>query len=157
MHTRARTKSDGLSNSALFVTVLKPGPNATRNGFAKMLVADIQRVPSDYLECMTAGAMIPGAVQSWITLVESVYRPPGAGLFSGSSTLTYALRPELPNLATPTLLLWGERDAMGPPSLGHEMAGLIKNGKCEAIPDAGHVTWLDKLDQCSERIEAFLA
>jgi pimeloyl-ACP methyl ester carboxylesterase len=144
-------------NSALFATVLKPGPQTTRNGFARMLVADIQRVPSDYLECMTAGATIPGAVQSWITLVESVYRPPGAGLFSGASTLTYLLRPELPNLATPTLLLWGERDAMGDPSLGQEMAGLMKNGKCEAIPDAGHVAWLDKLDQCSERIEAFLA
>ena len=143
-------------NSALFATVLKPGPDTVRKGFANMLVADIRRVPFDYLECMTAGAMIPGAVQSWITLVESVYSPAGAGLFSGSSTLTYKLRPELPNLAPQTLLLWGEKDAMGSPRLGVEMARLMKNGRCDVIPDAGHVAWLDQLDLCADKIGAFL-
>ncbi len=144
-------------NSALFATVLKPGPDPTRKGFAKMLVANVSRVPADYLDCMTVGATIPGALESWITLNESVYSTPEAGVFAGSATLTYQLRPELRNLATPTLLLWGEKDAFGPPHLGQEMARLMGNGKCEVIPDAGHVAWLDQLDLCAEHIERFLA
>jgi pimeloyl-ACP methyl ester carboxylesterase len=143
-------------NSALFATVMKPGSQTVRRGFENLLVADIRRVTPEYLDCMTAGAVIPGAVQSWITLVENAYDPPGGGLFSGSSTLTYKLRPELPNLAVPTLLLWGEKDAFGAPSLGLEMAALMKNARCEVIPDAGHVAWLDQLNLCAEKLESFL-
>ena len=143
-------------NSALFATVLKPGPQSVRKGFDNLLVADIRRVPADYLECMTAGAVIPGAVQSWITLVENAYDPPGAGLFSGSSTLTYKLRPEFPRLAVPTLLLWGEKDALGAPLLGQEMAALMQHALCDVIPDAGHIAWLDQLDLCADKVELFL-
>jgi pimeloyl-ACP methyl ester carboxylesterase len=144
-------------NSALFETVLKPGPGTIRNGFENMLVADVSRVPSDYMDCMTAGSMIPGAAQSWITLNESVYKTAGAGLFAASSGLSYALRPELHNLAAPTLLLWGEKDTFGPPSLGQEMARLMPNGRCDVIPDAGHLAWMDQLDLCAEKIRTFLA
>lgn len=55
-------------------------------------VADGNWVPPDLLQCLTAGSMIPGAAESWITLNEGVYNPAGAGMFSGASALTYALR-----------------------------------------------------------------
>ena len=140
-------------NSALFATVLKPGrpgPVSTR------LVAHPDRVPNDLHDCLTAGAVIPGAVESWITLNESFMRPQGAGLFAAASTLTFALRPELGGLRPPTLLLWGEKDSFGPPSLGQEMARLMPSGRCEVIPDAGHLAWLDQLEMCTARIRAFL-
>ena len=158
-HVRWRNRLIGtrIINSALFDTVLKPGPGTTHDGFAKMLVADVSRVPPDYMDCMTAGSMIPGAAESWITLNESVYKTAGAGLFAGDPGLSYALRPELHNLAAPTLLLWGEKDTFGPPSLGQEMARLMPNGRCEVIPDAGHIAWVDQLDLCAEKTSAFLA
>ncbi len=143
-------------NTALYLTVLKPGPEAVRNGLKRLRVANLARVPGDYLECLTAGAMIPGAVESWLTMVERAFSPPGAGLLHGASTLTYALRPELSTLQPPTLFLWGERDPFGPPKLGQEMARLVPVGRCEVIPEAGHLPWLDQPDLCARLIESFL-
>jgi pimeloyl-ACP methyl ester carboxylesterase len=71
--------------------------------------------------------------------------------------LSYALRPELGRLRAPTLLLWGERDTFGPPSLGEEMAKLMVDGRCVVVPDAGHLPWLDNVDLCAEHIRLFLA
>lgn len=143
-------------NSALFLTVLTPGPETMRNSLSNMLVAHPERVSSELFECLTAGAMLPGAAESWITMNETLFRPRGAGLFSGSSTLSYALRPELGRLRAPTLLLWGDRDTFGPPSLGEEMAKLMVDGRCVVIPDAGHLPWLDNVDLCAEHIRSFL-
>jgi len=142
-------------NSALFASVLKPGPRAMRNGFENLLVADVSRVPGDLLDCLTAGSLIPGAKESWITMMESVFTPEGAGLFAPRSTL-HALRPELGGLKPPTLLLWGDHDTFGAPALGQEMARLMPNGRCDVIRDAGHLAWIDQPDICAERIGSFL-
>jgi pimeloyl-ACP methyl ester carboxylesterase len=140
-------------NSILFATILKPG----RPGpMGTVVVAHPDRVPNDLVDCFNAGSVIPGAVESWITMSEGFFRPEGAGLFAGASPLTFALRPELGGLQPPTLLLWGEKDSFGPPTLGQEMARLMPNGRCDVIPDAGHLAWLDQPEICIERIRTFL-
>ena len=143
-------------NSALFASVLRPGPRAQRNSFENMLVADVNRVPRDLLDCLTAASMIPGAKESWITMNEGFFTPAGTGLFAPRSPLTYALRPELDRLKPPTLLLWGDRDTFGAPALGQEMARLMPNGRCDVIRNAGHMVWIDQPDICAERIDSFL-
>lgn len=144
-------------NSALFLSVLKPGPGSMRNGLRNMLLAHPERASDELVECLTAGAVIPGAAESWITMNESMFRPTGAGLFSGASTLSYALRPELSTLHIPTLFLWGDRDTFGPPTLGKEMAALMPEARCEVIPDAGHLPWIDEPALCAEHMRSFLA
>ena len=144
-------------NSALFLSVLKPGPATMRNSLRSMLVAHPERVSDALFDCLTAGAVIPGAAESWITMNESFFRPPGAGLISGASTLSYALRPELNGLHIPTLFLWGDRDTFGPPTLGKEMAALMPAARCEVIPDAGHLPWIDDAQLCAQHIRDFLA
>jgi pimeloyl-ACP methyl ester carboxylesterase len=144
-------------NSLLFASVLKPSPRTMRDSLERLLVADIRRVPSADIDCLAFASMIPGATQSWITLMEDIFRPAGAGLFSSASTLTYALRPELGRLKPPTLMLWGDKDTFGPPTLGQEMARLMPDGRCEVIPDAGHLAWLDQPNICAEQIGTFLA
>jgi len=143
-------------NSALFLSVLKPGESTTRNALRNMLVAHPERVPDVLVDCLTAGSMIPGAAESWITMNETLFRPRGAGLFASESTLSYALRPELGRLRAPTLLIWGERDTFGPPTLGKEMAALMPVGHCEVIPDAGHLPWLDDADLVAQHVRTFL-
>lgn len=128
-----------------------------RDSLARLLVADVNRVPSDDIDCLALGSMIPGAAQSWITLMEDIFKPAEAGLFSAASTLTYALRPELSGLKPPTLMLWGDKDTFGSPTLGQEMARLMPNVRCEVIPDAGHLAWLDQPNRCAERIASFIA
>lgn len=137
-------------NSLLYATILKPGPKSTRAGFGRLLVADVRRVPADYLDCMTAGSLIPGALESWITMVESATR------WNGSSPLTYALRPELPNLVPPTLIVWGGKDTFGPPALGREMVEKMPRGRLEVLPDAGRLAWLDQPQRTAELVQAFM-
>jgi pimeloyl-ACP methyl ester carboxylesterase len=134
----------------LYATILKPSPRATRESLRRMLVANPGRVPREWIDCAYAAAALPGAMQSWLTMLRTVTR------VLGPADLTFALRPELPRLATPTLFLWGDRDALGPPSLGREMAALMPNARAEAVPDAGHLVWLDQPEHCSARIIEYL-
>lgn len=147
-------------NTLLYSTALRPATDAAgvrANLTRARLVRHAERLPDDLLDCLAAGWQIPGAVESWITMVERAFRPAGAGLFARETTATRPLRPELHRLVAPTLFLWGEHDPFGPPALGQEMAALMPHGRCEVIPDAGHLPWLDAPDLCASRIESFLA
>jgi pimeloyl-ACP methyl ester carboxylesterase len=72
-------------NRLLYATVLKPPADATgfRAGLVRSgLVADASRVPDELLECLVAGGRLPGAVQSWTTMVERAFAPAGLGLLA---------------------------------------------------------------------------
>ena len=137
-------------NGLMFATLMKPGASATYEGFKRILVAHPDRLSHAYLDCCTAASEIPGATESWLTLLEDCH------ITSGRSTLTYSLRPELPKLSMPTLLIWGDKDSFGPPSLAEEMAQSMPHGRAEVVPDAGHLAWLDQPDMVAGLIANFL-
>jgi pimeloyl-ACP methyl ester carboxylesterase len=56
----------------------------------------------------------------------------------------------------PTLLIWGDKDTFGPPSLAKEMAQSTPHGRVEVVPDAGHLAWLDQPDKVAGLIANFL-
>jgi pimeloyl-ACP methyl ester carboxylesterase len=56
----------------------------------------------------------------------------------------------------PTLLIWGDKDSFGPPSLAKEMAQSIPHAHAEVVPDAGHLAWLDQPDTVATLIANFL-
>lgn len=118
-----------------------------RAGIGARQVADIERVPDEYVDAALAARRLPGADISWNTLIEKFTRD-GRG--------TYHLRPELKNLRPPTLFIWGESDRLGSPVLGVEMAALAPNARCEVLPAAGHLPWLDQPKRCSRSMIAFL-
>lgn len=45
---------------------------------------------------------------------------------------------EMENIACPTLLLWGERDAISPVAVGQRLATLIPDAELHVIPEAAH-------------------
>ena len=137
-------------NGLMYATVMKPGPSATNEGFKRILVAHPERLSPAYLDCCTAASEIPGATESWLTLLEDCH------ITSGRSTLTYSLRPELGRLTMPTLLIWGDKDTFGPSSLAKEMAQTIPQGHAETVPDAGHLAWLDQPEAVTSLITSFL-
>ena len=137
-------------NGLLYATVMKPGPSATYEGFKRILVAHPERLSPAYLDCCTAASEIPGATESWLTLLEDCH------ITGGRSTLTYSLRPELARLSMPTLLIWGDKDSFGPPSLAQEMAQIMPRGRAEIVPDAGHLAWLDQPEAVAGSITRFL-
>ncbi len=62
------------------------------------------------------------------------------------------LRPLLPGIACPTLVLCGESDLLTPPECAREMAGLIPDSRLELLPRCGHLlTW-----EQPERVNALL-
>jgi pimeloyl-ACP methyl ester carboxylesterase len=147
-------------NTALYSTVLRPPKDGAgvRKGMARAkLVANVDRVPEPLLEALAAGASLPGAVVSWITMVERVADPPGSGLFASKFKGTFALRPELAKLEVPTLFLWGDKDPFGAPSVGVETAALMPQARVQVVTDAGHLPWLDQPDFCGQQVAAFLS
>ena len=60
-------------------------------------------------------------------------------------------------VGVPTLILCGDEDAITPPSLSEELAGLIPGSRLEIIAGASHLANLDKPDEFNRLIDDFLA
>jgi len=62
------------------------------------------------------------------SVLHFIWPLPGQGLRAGSI-----------GCFAPTLLLWGEKDALVSPVYGEEFAGLLRSSETVLIPDAGHL------------------
>ena len=65
--------------------------------------------------------------------------------------------PDLQTIAAPTLIVWGQRDAMISPEHGPRFAAAIPNARLALIEDAGHLPVEEQPDVTAEAIRAFLA
>jgi pimeloyl-ACP methyl ester carboxylesterase len=54
------------------------------------------------------------------------------------------------------MLIWGDKDSFGSPSLAKEMAKSMPHGVAEVVQDAGHLAWLDQPDTVAGLIANFL-
>ena len=59
-------------------------------------------------------------------------------------------------LTIPTLLLWGEQDALTPLALGRNFQRLIRGSRLEVIPECGHFPALEKPAEFTQRVLEFL-
>jgi len=117
-----------------------------RPGYAGV-VADPSRIPDDLLELFDARLAIPGDEESWRSILRNTH-PNGT---------TFSLHSELEGLRTPTLLIWGEQDRIDPPiPAATAIAKRLPNARLELLPDAGHMPWVDKLDECATLVTEFL-
>lgn len=62
------------------------------------------------------------------------------------------LRPALPSIACPTLVLCGDDDQLTPPERSREIADAIPGARLEVVADAGHLMTLEQ----PERVNALL-
>ncbi len=61
----------------------------------------------------------------------------------------------LPRLAAPTLLIWGELDARSPLYVARRLEDAIPDARLVVIPDAGHVSNLERPDQFNNAVREF--
>ena len=61
----------------------------------------------------------------------------------------------LPQIAVPTLLLWGERDARSPLSVAHQFEDAIPDTQLVVIPECGHVSNLEQPEQFNDAVREF--
>ena len=59
-------------------------------------------------------------------------------------------------LTVPTLILWGEHDALIPMSISDTFHRLIRGSRCEIIPKCGHLPALEKPAEFLRHVEDFL-
>ena len=65
-------------------------------------------------------------------------------------------RGDLPDIACPTLVLCGREDAVTPPYLHEEMAGLIPNSRLVVVEHCGHLSTLERPDEVNAAMRGWL-
>ena len=63
------------------------------------------------------------------------------------SAIRHNMSGELPNIKTPTLLIWGENDLVTPPEVAREFKSLLPNSKLEWIKKCGHAPMMEHPDE----------
>src|SRR5919197_683220 len=66
------------------------------------------------------------------------------------------LREELPRIAVPTLLIWGEEDVRSPLSVAQDLHALIPGSRLVVIPGAGHLSQVEAPERFNAEVRAFL-
>ncbi len=66
------------------------------------------------------------------------------------------LRDQLPNISTPTCLIWGLNDNITPPYVAHEFHKLLPNAKLYFIDECGHAPMMEQPQRFNEVLENFL-
>jgi pimeloyl-ACP methyl ester carboxylesterase len=69
----------------------------------------------------------------------------------------YPLRDRLSQIACPTLIVWGRRDALVPVDDADEFERLIPNARKVVWDDTGHVPMLERPEAFNRLLEAFIA
>lgn len=73
-----------------------------------------------------------------------------------AACLDYPLRDRLPEIACPTLILWGENDHVIPVADAHRFERLIPDTRKVILPDTGHVSMLERPEVVNDLLERFL-
>jgi len=110
--------------------------------------AEPGRLPDDLRELIDARRAIPGSEETWRSMMRSARQ----------DRTTLSLHPELKGLRTPALFIWGEQDQIDPPQpAATVIAQHMPNGRLILLPDAGHMPWIEKPEECTAHIAEFLA
>lgn len=136
-------------NRLIYATIARPSLESTRQVYRQVCVADIDKVPPDVLRLAHLSETQPGAIDSWLTMLERLLTLRGQrrDLMFGD---------ELSRLAVPTLFAWGDRDAFGPPSIGQDACTTMKDARVEVVEGAAHLVHLDQPQRVASLVGDFL-
>jgi pimeloyl-[acyl-carrier protein] methyl ester esterase len=127
--------------------------------FSAELNEDYERTLTRFLSLQVRGSEHAGAVLK--TLRKTLFAqgaPDNAALLAGLEILqTTDLRPGMPAIDCPILMIMGERDTLVPVNAGREAQELCRNARLEVIGGAGHAPFLAAPDVVAERINNFLS
>lgn len=133
-----------------FVVTAYAGWFASKSGFVSrrerlrraafsVVAAHPEKLPSPLVEENLRGSGKPGFVAALEALT------------------TYPIRKRLPEIACPTLIVWGARDHLVPVRDAHEFARLIPDSRKVIYPDTGHLAMLERPTAFNALVEAFVA
>ncbi len=112
-----------------------PGAAQRAMGRSALLFAHPWRVPRKWLMEQYRLARLPGFLKAQLATVRAQV---------GIRGQREVLLDRLPDLQTPTLVVWGERDRVLPPSQAHEAITRLPNGSLELILSCGHLPLVER-------------
>ncbi len=77
-------------------------------------------------------------------------------LRAGHALLTTGVEAKLPRIAAPTLVVWGERDTIVPPSVGERVAGLVPGARLVVLAGGDHSPMWSQSDAFNTLVLGFL-
>jgi pimeloyl-ACP methyl ester carboxylesterase len=95
-------------------------------------------------------------VRRWAISILHQARPAAARRLI-RSLVGVDLRPRLPDVHVPTLVIHGSRDPIVLPREGRALAGAIRDAKLVVLPGAGHVPTMTRPAEVSRAIDEFAA
>jgi pimeloyl-ACP methyl ester carboxylesterase len=122
------------------------------------LAGDLERPPEEwipsYLPGLLTEAAEPEMVQE-VTALMSDVRPDGnRTMLMGMAEAD--LRPALPHVDVPTLLLYGDRDQRSPVEVGRVLHEGISTSRLVVLPGVGHLSSVEGAEQFNREVRAFL-
>ncbi len=90
------------------------------------------------------------------TLIGDIVRAGPRNLLTAMAELRrHDMRPILPRVRAPTLVIWGERDRLTPLQHGRRIVERLPNARLEVIPKVRHLPMISKPDATSRLIVSF--
>jgi pimeloyl-ACP methyl ester carboxylesterase len=77
-------------------------------------------------------------------------------LSMAKSAIRNNMAKELPDISTPTCLIWGKNDTVTPPEVAEEFNKLLPNSRLHWIDKCGHAPMMEHPDQFNELLDQWL-
>jgi len=125
----------------------RPGAAQRALGRSALLFARPWRAPREWLKEQYRLARLPGFLKAQLATARAQV---------GIRGQREVLLDRLPDLQTPTLVVWGERDRVLPPFQAHEAITRLPNGSLELMPDCGHLPQVEHPERFASSLTRFL-
>jgi len=102
---------------------------------AAMLFAQPARIPAEFLTEQHALARRPGQLEASTAMARALFGPYGQ---------RQILLDRLPALTTPTLVVWGARDALLPVQQARTAVKRLPHGQLSVFADCGHLPHVEQ-------------
>jgi pimeloyl-ACP methyl ester carboxylesterase len=96
----------------------------------------------------------PPELERDLAAIVADFHPAGVRLMAHAMAEA-DLRPVLPEIRVPTLLLWGEQDERSPPTVAEAMRAAIPDARLSLIPGAGHDSNMEEPERFNADVRAF--
>jgi pimeloyl-ACP methyl ester carboxylesterase len=137
-------------NNFLWKTIAKPSIKGTKKLYEMLLVANANKLSDEFIHCGYLSSILPYYKLGWLTMLENITTISGF-------RKNYLIGNDMHLIKSPTLFLWGDKDAFQSNIEGKKISEKIKSSQFISIKDAGHLPWLDQPDFCATEIIKFLS
>lgn len=114
---------------------------------APLIFANPWRIPKEWYREQYRLAQLPNFINTELKAARSQVD------FRGQRTV---LLDQLPRLEMPTLIIWGENDAIFPIAHARNAIKRLRNGQLEMIPQCGHLAPVEQPERCAAVLRDFL-